>query len=313
MNIIYQKDLAVFRLPPCVATLGFFDGVHLGHQSLIGHTVAAARREGMPSMVVTFDRHPSQVLGRSYKPQMLTTLDEKLRLIGALGADYALVLHFDKRLAGLSAEEFMLSLLYQQAGVRHLVIGYDNKFGSNRSAGFDDYQHYGRQIGMAVTRDEAFLLNDIEVSSSVVRAFLKEGEVALAAGCLGRPYSFSGSVTGGYQEGRKLGFPTANIEPADASLLIPAPGAYAVWVVLPDGSERQGMTNIGTRPTFDGHHQTIETNIFDFDSDLYGQQIAIRFVARLRDEQRFDSVTQLAQQLRQDELEARELLERGRR
>ncbi len=300
MNILYHNQLSAFQLPPCVATLGFFDGVHLGHQSLISHVVSEARRLSMPSVVVTFDQHPRQVLATGYQPEMLTTLDGKLRLLQGTGVDTVVVLRFDKHLAALTAREFMARLLRDRINVRRLIIGYDNKFGRNRAEGFADYVVYGQELGMEVIHGHAFQLKGVNVSSSVVRAFLREGEVRMASQCLGRCYSLPGRVVDGHKEGRKLGFPTANMAVSDASLLIPANGAYAVRVRLADGRELTGMTNVGNRPTFDDDNRSIETYIFCFHEDIYGQQMELEFVERIREERRFDSITQLANQLKED-------------
>ncbi len=310
MNILYHKQLSAFSLPRCVATLGFFDGVHLGHRSLIGHVVSEARRLAMPSVVVTFDLHPRQVLGSSFQPEMLTTLDEKLRLLEQTGIDTVVVLHFDRHLASLTAREFMSQLLRDKVNVGRLIIGYDNKFGRNREEGFDQYVVYGEELGIEVVHDLAFRLEGVNVSSSVVRAFLKEGEVTMANRCLGYSYALPGRVVDGYKEGRKLGFPTANLEVADASLLVPANGAYAVRVRLSDGRELTGMCNIGTRPTFDGQHRSIETYIFDFHEDIYGQELEVMFVGRIREERRFDSITQLVNQLKDDKQIAENILKK---
>ncbi len=308
MNILYASQLPAASLPSCVATLGFFDGVHLGHRSLIGHVVNAARRLSLPSVVVTFDLHPRQVLGSGYQPEMLTTLDGRLRLLADTGADTVVVLHFDREIASLTARQFMSHWLFDRIGVRHLIIGYDNKFGHDRTETFADYVRYGEELGMRVTRDAAFQLDSVNVSSSVVRSLLREGEVSMARRCLGYAYTLPGTVVDGCKEGRRLGFPTANLSLADRSLLIPAAGAYAVRVRLADGRQLSGMTCIGTRPTFHGDHQTIETNIFHFNEDIYGQQIELSFVERIRGERRFDTATQLAAQLREDERRAVALL-----
>ena len=224
--------------------------------------------------------------------------------------DYVVVLHFDSDMASLSAFDFMRTVLRDRLHVRQLVIGYDNRFGHRsalaKSEGFDDYVRYGEQLGIRVVHNPAFLLNDVKVSSSVVRSFLSVGELESANQCLGYPFMLPGHVVHGYQEGRRIGFPTANLSVDDDSLLIPENGVYAVRVTIgTDAVAHEGMMNIGTRPTFDGDKRTLEVNIFDFDADIYGQPVSVAFMKRLRAEKRFDSPARLAEQLRQDERDIR--------
>lgn len=292
-----------------VATIGFFDGVHRGHKYLIGNVIDTARREGKQSMVITFDSHPRLVLHKEYRPRLLTTADEKRRRLEATGIDRCVMLHFDERMASLSAYDFMRDVLRDSLNVSTLITGYDNRFGHNRAEGFDDYVRYGRELGIEVVKADAFRLNGVQVSSSVIRSFLSAGEADMAAMCLGYHYTLAGTVAQGYHEGRKLGFPTANIKPADSLKLIPEGGVYAVRVRL-DGSTIQldGMMNIGTRPTFNGTETSLEVNIFDFDGDIYGHDIEVAFYDRLREERRFTSVNKLAEQLQHDKEEAMEIL-----
>lgn len=289
-------------MTPSVATIGFFDGVHLGHRFLIGQVVDEARRRGMRSLAVTFDRHPRQVLHQDYQPQLLTTLDDKRRLLRATGVDDVVALHFDLRLASLSAREFMEQVLLRRLGVRCLVIGHDNRFGHNRAEGFADYVRYGRELGIDVVQATAFMLDGQPVSSSRVRRLLAAGDIAGANRCLGRPYELQGVVVHGFREGRRLGFPTANIDVA-AGLLVPKGGVYAAQT-----SHGPAMMDIGTRPTFGGTRQSVEVNIFGFSGDLYGQTLRVSLVSRLRDERRFGSPEELARQLREDRRHAIEVL-----
>lgn len=294
------------KTEPCVATIGFFDGVHKGHRMLIKSIVEeAAKTPGMRSTVISFDQHPRRVLNKEFQPALLTTNDEKLGLLSKTGVDSCVLLPFDLNMAAMSAREFMQTVLHDRLGVRKLIIGYDHRFGHNRAEGFEDYVRYGREIGIEVSKAGAFEIDGVNVSSSVIRSFLSEGEVELARTCLGYNYFITGSVVSGYHEGRKMGFPTANIEVDDKLKLIPAPGVYAVKV-CPAGSGRVfgGMMNIGTRPTFNGSDVTLEVNIFDFEGDLYGQSVTVSFVSRLRSERKFSSAEQLAKQLNKDREEA---------
>ncbi len=291
-----------------VATIGFFDGVHRGHQYLIRRLREEAELQGMQSMVITFDRHPREVLGSNYQPRMLSTLDEKMERLKQTGVDRCVVLPFTRELAALSAREFMQQVLKRQLNVARLYMGYDNRFGHNREEGFDDYVRYGREIGIEVILNDAFTLNQIHISSSVVRSFVSEGEIELANQCLGYPYMVTGKVVDGVREGRKMGFPTANIEPDDAQKLIPAPGVYAVRVSVEGCREwLDGMMNIGTRPTFGENRLSLETHILHFSDDIYGKKLTVAFVKRLRAEQRFSSVAALREQLVKDEQQVEDL------
>ena len=292
---------------PSAATIGFFDGVHCGHQYLIDEVKRLAQARGLKSMVIPFDQHPRQVLQADYVPQLLTTTQEKVQLLQGLGVDHVEVLHFTPEMAALSAQQFMQQVLKERLGVRLLLIGYDHRFGHNRAEGFEQYVQYGREMGIDVVQNTAYTSPDgIRVSSSVV---LTEGDVALAARCLGRPYQLQGTVAHGFAEGRKMGFPTANLDVSGLPLLIPARGVYAVRVGF--GNEacvRPAMLNIGQRPTFGGLLTTIEAHVFHFNADVYGQPMRVAFVDRLRQEQRFDSVEALERQLADDQCAALRVL-----
>ncbi len=292
------------------ATIGFFDGVHRGHQYLIRQVVQCAASRGQASLLVTFRRHPRQVMHADYQPQLLSTFEEKCALLAATGADYCATLDFTMELAALSARQFMADILRDKFGVRTLVIGYDHRFGHDRVAGFADYVEYGRELGMEVVRAKPFSMGGVNVSSSVVRACLCDGEVAMAARCLGRPYALSGTVVEGFHEGHGLGYPTANLQPEDPCKLVPKGGVYAVKVRL-QGRQAAfaGMLNIGTRPTLDnGDNRSIEVYLLDFSGDLYGCRLTLDFICRLRDEKKFRNKGELANQLRADEAAVRNLM-----
>lgn len=291
------------------ATIGFFDGVHLGHRSVVSQLRAAAKERGLRSMVITFEHHPRQVLQSEWQPQLLSTLEEKTELLALTGIDTLVVLRFDQAMSQLSSRQFMERVLKHDLGVRLLLTGYDNRFGHDRTATFGDYVAYGRELDMEVLCGQPADVNGQRVSSSLVRRLLNEGRVAQAANCLGRPYTLTGQVVHGEQIGRQLGFPTANILPDDHFRLIPAPGVYAVRISgIPDGSLLQGMMNIGTRPTFDGQRLTLEANIFNFTGNLYGQRLTVSFMERLRDEQTFASPQELAAQMQRDAIQAQAIL-----
>ena len=296
----------------CVATVGMFDGVHRGHQHVIGKVVEKARMTGLSSTVITFDKAPRQVLDPSFHPQLLTTLEEKETVIRELGVDTLVVLPFTREMAGLSAKDFMHQVLREQLLTEVLVTGYDNRFGHDRTEGFDDYVRYGQELGMEVVRGDAQLMDDgmRPVSSSVIRQLLaEEGRVDLMPHYLTRLYQLRGTVTSGEHIGHRIGYPTANLEPVEADKLIPAPGVYAVWATL-EGEQkpRAAMMNIGNRPTFHGNRQTLEVNIFDFDGDLYGQRVNVSFVKRLREERYFESPEALTSQLKTDKEQVKDIL-----
>ena len=296
----------------CVATIGMFDGVHRGHQLLIGMVTEKARHMGLTSTVITFDRAPRQVLDPTFCPQLLTTLEEKTEAIRALDIDRLVVLPFTQETASLTAQAFMQQILRDQLNVKVLITGYDNRFGHNRSEGFNDYVHYGQELGIEVLRGDVQLTADGShpLSSSVVRRLLtEEGCVDEMIQCLGRYYQLQGKVETGEHIGHQLGFPTANLQPSDPFKLIPASGAYAVWATIGDSQKQlPAMMNIGTRPTFDGRNRTLEVNILDFNGNLYGQTVTITFVRRLREERRFDSPEALVAQLKEDQEQVKRIL-----
>ena len=294
---------------PQVATIGFFDGVHRGHRYLIDQMITVAKEAGMESMVITFDRHPRQVLHSDYQPQMLSTFEEKKALLKNTPADHIEILTFDEQLAALSAHDFMKQVLRERLNVCKLVIGYDNRFGHNRSEGFEDYVRYGKELGIEVIQAMPLSEPDKEaISSSYIRACLLVGNVWGANEALGYAYSLTGRVTDGFHEGRKIGFPTANLNTDETGKLVPASGVYAVHVQLENEQHlRPAMMNIGTRPTYDGHMQTLEVHIFDFDGDIYGQQLRVVFDRRIRNEMKFSSPQELAKQLEKDKEEVRRI------
>lgn len=310
MNILYLQNEHRALSSAQVATIGFFDGVHRGHRYLIAKVVEAARREGVQSMVVTFDKHPRQVLGDNYRPMLLTTLEEKLQLIAQTGVDNCVVVPFNRTTASLGAYDFMRDILKERLHVQHLVIGYDNRFGHNREEGIDDYRRYGLELGMAVEQNNAFVMNGYRVSSSLVRKLVAEGGVDIAARCLGRPYRVTGTVVKGFQEGRKMGFPTANVDLGNSGKLVPGRGVYAVLAGIEKTDDSFfGMMNIGCRPTFGGTAQTLEVNIFNFSGNLYGKRLTVQFVKRLRGESKFSSPEELKRQLTVDKENAQRVLQ----
>lgn len=287
-----------------VATIGMFDGVHLGHQFVLHHVVETAREQGLQSMAITFD----QTMPRD---QVLTSLSAKRLLLSKTGIDCIEVLQFTDELRQMTAREFMQQVLKEQLNVKILLTGYDNRFGHNREEGFEDYVRYGQELGIEVKSlpPAPSKGRGRTISSSFIRQLLTEGHVGKASEGLGYPYTILGRVEHGEHVGTQLGFPTANLVPVDEKQLIPAAGAYAVKVRMENSVEwKHGMMNIGMRPTFNGHKRTLEVHIFRLNEDLYGQQLLVSFVERLREEQRFENVETLINQLQQDAVLAEQIL-----
>ena len=286
------------------ATIGVFDGVHAGHQQVIKRVISDAKFHHLASMVITFDRQPRELFDPQFRPQLLTTQAEKEQEIERLGVDFLVVLPFTKEMAALSARDFMEQILKERLNVKMLQVGYDNRFGRDRTEGIEDYRRYGEELGIKVYQGIKLSFEGIPfpVCSSNIRCLIaEEGAVDMANMFLGRDYELSGRVMPGEHIGHQLGFPTANLEPEDPFKLIPASGVYAVWAFVGDSpNPLPAMMNIGTRPTFDGRNRTLEVNIFDFDGDLYGETVRISFVSRLREERKFDSPEALAAQLQKD-------------
>lgn len=309
METIYL-DKVSGALPPCVATIGFFDGVHRGHQYLIRQMADEARARGLRSVVITFDRHPRQVLQSEWQPRLLSTLASKLLMLSKTRVDATVVVPFTKALARLSARAFMQKVLRDRLGVRALVIGYDNRFGHNRKEGFDDYVRYGEELGISVQHAKPLVIDGVNVSSSVIREYVREGNIGMANLCLGYPYTIVGKVVPGVQEGRRLGFPTANLDISAFGQLVPADGVYAIGARLERSvTVRPGMMNVGTRPTFEGHERTLEAHIFQFKDDIYDSLLLVSFHERVRGERKFDSPEALREQLQLDKAQIEKLFE----
>ena len=286
-----------------IATIGFFDGVHRGHRFLINQIIDLSEKRGATSTVITFSNSPRSVVDTSYTPKYLTTSKEKERLLYGLGIDNIIIKTFTPEMMNLTAYQFMEQILKQELNIDILVIGYDHRFGHNRSEGFDDYVRYGEKIGIEVVKAEAYKENNTPISSSIIRDALSRGDVKMANESLGYDYSIEGTVINGFKIGRTIGFPTANISIV-VNKMLPKDGAYVVRVHV-NNNIFTGMLNIGHRPTFDNGERSIEVHILDFKDSIYDKQITIDFIAKIRDEEKFQSVEELTQQLKKDEEFAR--------
>ncbi len=287
------------------ATIGFFDGVHLGHVHLLKALLAAANERGLKSMAITFPEHPRQILQSDYRPRLLSTPDDKMRMLVQTGIDYCFPLHFTTSLAAMDAESFMTDFLQKKLGVSTLLVGHDHHFGHDTSLTTDDYRHIGLKIGMDIIPADAYLYEGSPVSSSRIRRELVAGNVKAANDMLGYRYTISGTVIHGLQNGRKMGFPTANLGPYCEFMQIPADGVYSALATV-DGETWPAMLNIGFRPTFQGTARTIEAHLLGFDRDIYFHELKLEFVDFLRPEKRFSSPQQLAAQLEADRNKVRQ-------
>ena len=292
-----------------VLTIGTFDGVHVGHQSILQRLkTAAAERQG-PAVVMTFHPHPRRVLfPEEDNLRLLNSLDEKLARLEQMGMDAVIVVPFTRAFANQTSEAFIEQVLVKQVGIQHIAVGYDHRFGRDRGGGLADLARMGALHGFTVEEIPALLVDEANVSSTRIRKALTEGQVEQAARYLGAPYRLLGTVVHGDKIGRTLGYPTANLQADDPDKLIPAIGVYAVWVDTPKQGRHMGMLNIGYRPTVGGKDLRVEVNLLDFDGDLYGQQLGVDFIAFLRPDARFNGLEELKAALARDAADTRQVL-----
>lgn len=309
-----QTHHALTNLPRfrrAVVTIGSFDGVHRGHQQLLARIVKLAKARQGESIVITFDPHPRSVLRpEDDSLRLLSTTEEKARYCAEAGIDHLLVVPFNREFANQDPEEYIKNFLVKHCQPDRIVIGYDHKFGRDRKGDIEYLNYMGKEYGYEVIEIDAQEVNEITVSSTTVRKALSDGKIAEANQLLGRPYELTGTVVRGKQIGREIGFPTANIEPNHPLKLVPAVGIYAVTAKFGD-RDLDGMLYIGNRPSLnDGRGLTVELNIFDFNEDLYDQELTIYFHEFLRGDKQLDGLAALTEQLRVDEQAARAALER---
>ena len=291
-----------------VVTVGTFDGVHRGHWEVLLEIRRRALATGRRSVLLTFDPHPLRILRPGQAPPLLTTPVEKKEILAESGLDYAVFLAFTPELSRYEPRQFVTEVLVGRLGVQELVIGHDHGFGRGRSGDAETLRQIGQELGFGVDVVPPVMVNGQPISSSAIRAALQAGDAPAAARALGRPYSVRGLVVRGDGRGRQLGFPTANLAVASSEKLIPAAGIYVIRGITRAGSFG-GALHLGPRPTFVGSPPTIELHLLDFDGDLYGEEIRVDFVRRLRDVRPFDSVVALVAQMREDVEDARRVLE----
>lgn len=302
------RDLSEFTpLARAVVTTGAFDGVHKGHQKILNRLREAAREIKGESVVITFHPHPRNVLSPDNKEYLLSTLEEKTKLLSDFRIDHLIIIPFTREFAQTTSADFIKKILIERIGTRKLVIGYDHKFGKNREGSFEYLRDNASEFGFKVDEIPRQDIEDSAISSTHIRLALKRGDVKAAREFLGRYYTLSGNVIRGKQLGKKLGYPTANIEPEDTEKLLPADGIYAVYTII-EGKKYQGMMSIGFNPTLNEKTRSLEVNIFNFNEDIYGKRITIEFVEFLRKEEKFADLELLKEQLARDEENTRKIL-----
>ena len=307
MNIYHSLD-AFEKLDYAVVTSGTFDGVHIGHKKILSRLREISQLSGGQTVVLTFWPHPRTVVSEdSQSLQLLSTIEEKIALFAQLGIDHLAIIPFTRSFSELSSEDFIRQILVDKIGTKKLVIGYDHRFGKNREGSFEFLKENCSQYGFEVEEIPRQDIEDMAISSSRIRKALVTGQIHEANELLGRPYSISGTVVKGKQLGRTIGFPTANLHPEESYKLIPQNGVYAIRAIYKDEIFK-GMLNIGVRPTVDGTSKTIEANLFDFNREIYGEELRVELLHYLRPEQKFDGLPALVAQINLDKERAVALL-----
>ena len=288
-----------------ILTLGTFDGVHIGHKKILHKLTQNTPNEEYESVVLTFFPHPRMVLQEDSNIKLLNTIKEKQELLEDIGIENLVIHPFDETFSQLTAEEFVKTVLVEKFHIQKIIIGYDHRFGRNRTANIDDLIDFGKQYGFDVAQISVQELNEISVSSTKIRNAILDGNMTLANDYLGYSYFITGTVITGKQLGRTIGFPTANINIAENYKLIPPNGVYLVQASI-NTQVVHGMMNIGTNPTVDGQAQSIEIHFLDFEANIYNQELKISIVQRIRDEKKFNSLQDLQEQLQKDKVTAKE-------
>lgn len=287
-----------------VITIGTFDGVHLGHQKIIEKIIDSGQKNDLIPTIFTFFPHPKMILQPNTAPKQIQTIEEKAIMLQNLGIQQLVIQSFDKNFADLSPEDFVKMILVEKLQVKKIIIGYDHRFGKDRTANITDLQHFGKKYNFEVEEIPAQEINEVAVSSTKIRKALEEGKIPEANAYLGYFFSFSGEVIHGKKLGKKLTFPTANIKLSANYKLIPKDGVYAIFTIM-NGKKIFGMMNIGNNPTIDGKQSSIEVHFFDFEGNLYGKNLTIYLYKYIREEQKFVSIEALKHQLEKDEITIR--------
>ena len=309
MKII--RDLEKYSTDvPVALTQGTFDGVHLGHQRILQQLISAAKRINGKSVLLTFTPHPRLVLYPEFSElKLIHTMDEKLEILSRTGIDEVVIIPFTKEFSRQTASQFVKNILVDKLNVKQLIVGYDHRFGKNREGSKEELEKLSSVYGFGIEEITAQHMNEVTVSSTKIRKALDEGDISTANLYLGRPFTLSGTVMAGKKLGRKIGFPTANVDIENQNKLVPRNGVYAVYVTLHGNpAPYKGMLNIGNVPSIPDKDWTVEVHIFDFDREIYGERIHIDFIQRLRSEQKFENLDDLSTQLSRDKIVAQELL-----
>ena len=280
-------------------TVGTFDGVHLGHQKIITHLVKKAKQKNCGTLLLTFDPHPRKVVQPSNAPMLLQTIEERSEILSKLGLEIIFVQPFTKAFSKLNAEEYVKDILVNQLNVEHLLVGYNHRFGKNRNANIFDLKKLGKKYKFSVGEIQAHIVNKITVSSTKIRHAINNGNIKYANSLLGHTYKLKGIVMKGRQNGKKIGFPTANVKINEREKILPKNGVYAVKVNY-NKMTNLAMMNIGTNPTFSGNYISNEVHLINWDGNLYKKENEIFFIERIRDEKKFNSIQDLSIQLQND-------------
>ena len=280
-------------------TVGTFDGVHLGHQKIITHLIKKAKQKNCGTLLLTFDPHPRKVVQPSNAPMLLQTIEERSEILSKLGLEIIFVQPFTKAFSKLNAEEYVRDILVNQLNVEHLLVGYNHRFGKNRTANIFDLKKLGKKYKFSVGEIQAHIVNKITVSSTKIRHAINNGNIKYANSLLGHTYKLKGIVMKGRQNGKKIGFPTANVKINEREKILPKNGVYAVKVNYNEMTNL-AMMNIGTNPTFSGNYISNEVHLINWDGNLYKKEIEIFFIERIRDEKKFNSIQDLSIQLQND-------------
>ena len=305
MRLVTATGIGKSVIHDSVVTIGNFDGVHRGHQEIFRHLVSCGMGRGLQSVVVTFEPHPLRILAAEATPPMITTFDQKVELIAAAGIDYLVVVPFTAEFARTTAEDFVRYMLCDSLGMRHIIIGHDYAFGKGREGNFQTLELLAAEMGFTLEDMQPVGEGGVVFSSSLARRLISAGDTEAAAGILGRYHMISGTVVHGRDFGRSIGFPTANLSTLNE--LIPADGVYAVMAAV-DGRLFKGSCSIGLNPTFDGGSRTIEVFLLDYDDRIYGHEMTVSFVRRLRAMQTFRDASDLADAISCDVQHTREVL-----
>ena len=280
-----------------IATIGTFDGIHIGHQKILNSLARFAKENSLKSVVITFDPHPRKIINKKNSIELINTIEEKKEKLKTLGIDYLIVQKFDEKFSETEANKFV-EILKNNINIEKLIVGYDHRFGKNRNADINDLKKYGKELNFEVIEIDALEIEEVNISSTKIRSAIKDGNIRLANSYLGYNFFLSGKVVKGHSRGKELGFPTANLK-IDEDKIIPKNGVYLVKSKI-DHQDIYGMMNIGYNPTFNNKSKKIETHFFNLNKNLYGKNIKIELLEYIREEKRFETVDDLIQRLKLD-------------